>query len=240
MTKTKVKPKKVVFHNKIPKPVGFGGHYFKSKVECTTEGKRRISKYKVGQTLSINDTKFFKEMFKLHPDYEDKLGCGIASIRYDTDKEYGTNCLFIVRHDGSEIDISWIGSLQLPKTKHDVQSAFRQAVAGDVNVFKAGLVLRGARCWVSDAKLGYGNCRVAYSTDLTFNELVDEFLDIIDYDFREVALVKPRTKDLEVKPCLMLADEWLIRMWQVYHKEMAEMVLVSTDENIRIKRKVWA
>ena len=79
---TEVEPKKAVFHNKIPKPVGFGDHYFKSKVECTTEGKRRISKYKVGQTLSIKDTKFFKEMFKLHPDY--KISLGVVLPQYAT------------------------------------------------------------------------------------------------------------------------------------------------------------
>lgn len=221
-------------------PIRFGDYWFESKKCVLAESKSRISQYKCGQTLSESDIKFFTSLFTLHHDYLEKIGCGIKSLRFDKDGFFGSNCIIIVRRDDTEVNISWATCLQQPKKKHDIQAGFRAAVERDVNLFKTTMIQRGARCWVSGEELTYSSCRATYSTDLTFNELLDEFLDIIDMNINEVLLIRPRRKKSRKPPVLLLENPTLKRMWLVYHREMAQIVLVSTKSDLKINNRSMA
>ena len=231
---------KNVANEKVLSPISFGGYWFENKKCCVDETRSRISRYKRGQKLSESDTKFFTSLFTMHHDYLEKIGCGIKFLRFDRNKEYGNNCIIIVRRDDTEVDISWATALQPPRVKHDIQTGFRAAVEHDVNMFKKIMIERGARCWLTGEKLTYENCRATYSTDLTFNELLDEFLDIIDIDIHEVSLVQPRRRKLRKQPVLMLQNPTLKRMWFVYHREMAQIVLVSTKDDLKTSNRSMA
>lgn len=225
---------------KAMSPIRFGDYWFEDKADCLYEGKRRITKYKRGDILSKHDTKFFESLFTLHYDYLEKVGCGIKHLRFDKDSKYGTNCIIIVRRDDTEVDISWANSLQRPKARHDIQAAFRQAVEEDVVLFRSAMIQRGARCWLTNEILTDNDCRATYSTDLTFNELVEEFLDIVDINIYNVKLMRPRRKYSRKPPVLILKNPVFKRMWQVYHREMAQIVLVSTKEAVKVNNRSLA
>ena len=87
-------------------------HRFYSAKECFKECKIKIKKYRVGNQIPKKDQDFFKELFKLHPKYEKKVGCGIKFIKYGLDTTYGTGCLIIVRLDNTEQSISWRSCLE--------------------------------------------------------------------------------------------------------------------------------
>lgn len=231
---------KNIANERVLPPVRFGDYWFEDKKCCVDEARSRISQYERGQRLSDNDTKFFTSLFTMHHDYLEKIGCGVKYLRFDKNKEYGNNCIIIGRRDNTEVDISWTASLQSPRVKHDIQTGFRAAVERDVTMFKKMMIERGARCWLTGEKLTYENCRATYSTDLTFNELLDEFLDIIDININEVLLVRPRRRKSRKQPVLILENPTLKRMWLVYHREMAQIVLVSTKDDLKTSNRSMA
>lgn len=87
-------------------------HRFYSAKECFKECKIKIKTYREGNQISKRDQDFFKALFKLHPNYEKKIGCGIKLIKYGHDKTHGTGCLVIVRLDNTEQSISWRSCLE--------------------------------------------------------------------------------------------------------------------------------
>lgn len=212
-------------------PVKFGDYSFHDQSALATECKRRISKYKVSQEIPVDDQKFFHQLFTCHPDYEEKIGCGIKTIRWGHDPVHGSKCLLIRRFDDTEDVISWRGSIRKPTLKHKVQQAFRNTVAGDVNIFKASAAFNPVTCFITGERLGFSNSRVIYNKDLSFNELVEEFLGFLDLELSDIRLMFSN-KNFKAS---ILADNELAAKWRAYHKEMAVMTLVSSDTQIKLK-----
>lgn len=91
----------------MSKPIVFDDHIYINESACTAECLYRISNYKAGGALSADDTLFFRQVLAAHPDYSDKIGCGIESIKYGYHADFGDDCLYMVRHDGSEECTKW-------------------------------------------------------------------------------------------------------------------------------------
>lgn len=88
-------------------PIVFGGYIFINESACSKECLYRISKYKAGDPLSADDELFFRQLLASHPDYRDKIGGGIKSIKYGYHADFGDECLYVVRYDGSEECTEW-------------------------------------------------------------------------------------------------------------------------------------
>ena len=208
-------------------------HYFRNLEACKAECKRKIRKFSTIRAIPEKEQHFFKELFKLHPDYDEKRGVGIESVRYGYERKYGTKCLIVVRYDGSEKSISWMSCLKRPTVKHKVQQAFRKAVEGDVNIFKAAAVFSDPYCSLTGEKLGFNNSRVVYNKGLSFNELLGEFLWFMDIPYQEVGAIYPRDEECKLP---VVPDEMLVAKWRKYHKEMAEMSIMSDKPDLK---KEW-
>lgn len=214
-------------------PVVFGDHKFESRNQCVKACKKIIARYQMAQVLKIEDQIFFAQLFTLHPDYEEKAGCGIKAIRYGYDPEYGTRCLIIVRYDGTETTISWGNCLQSPKKKYRVEKAFRNASACQVNAFKARTVLSPVFCFISGERLGLANSRVVYNAELSFNELVGQFLRSLSLEYADIVLqYGEHFGELNT----VSVDENLASKWCAYHEEKAVMTLVSADLGIFLNK----
>lgn len=214
----------------MAKNIIIGKEEFETAYSCMRECRARISKYKAGEHLDSKDFVFFKQVLALHPDREEKLGCGISSLKYDWHGSYNTKCLIIIRHDGTEQPVSWQSSLQKPTAKHQVQQAFRTAAEGYVNLLKAAVVFKHQNCFLSGEKLGLNNSRAIYSADLSFNELVAEFLWCLGLEYRDVILHYHYGRN-----CPALIDEVLMKKWQAFHEEMAVITLISNRPEIHRK-----
>lgn len=207
--------------------IAIGKKEFESTKACIKECNKRIAKYKAGDSLSSKDFMFFKQLLAMHPDREEKIGCGIQSLRYDRHSSYSTKCLIITRYDGSEQPVSWFSCLCRPTIKHKVQRAFRAAAESHINLLKASVVFKHQKCFLSGEKLGLNNSRAVYNTDLSFNELVAEFLWCVGLDYKDVGLHYDNGLGR-----LAIEDETLIKKWQAFHEEMAVITLISSKPKI--------
>lgn len=213
-------------------PVVFGDYKFENRNTCVKACKKVIARYKVAQELPLKDQVFFAQLFTLHPDYEEKAGCGIKAIRYGYDPIYGTKCLIIVRHDETEAPISWGNCLQSPKKKYRVQKAFRKAVAGDVSAFKTNAAFSPVFCFISGERLSFANSRVIYSAELSFNELVEQFLNSLGLGYADIEL---QYGEHDGEKSTVFLEESLACQWRAYHKEKAVMTMVSANLGIDLK-----
>ncbi|XP_054794184.1 protein DCL homolog, chloroplastic-like [Prosopis cineraria] len=66
-------------------------------------------RYMVGEQLTDEDEKVVVEkLLVYHPHYDDKIGCGLASIMVGRHPVFNySKCLFVVRTDGDMIDFSY-------------------------------------------------------------------------------------------------------------------------------------
>lgn len=206
--------------------VKFGKYSFSSMNACIVAAKRKVRSYDVAGKIPAADEDFFKELLKLHPDYESKRGVGLASIGYGYCRNFNTKCLIAVRVDGSEQAFSWMSCLKSPTAKHRVQAVFRELVLSDTTALRASTVFGVVNCHLTGERLGFNTSRVIYIEDLSFNDLVNEFLGFLDTDYNKVDMRCSRNGN---ESGLVLHDKLLAEKWKKYHKEMAVMTLISTD-----------
>lgn len=88
-------------------PVTIGGEFFAKKGDLEDRIRALISKYPLSSFLDGEDQKFFLDLVKFHPRYEEKLGPGIVAMQIAMSKDHNNHCLYIHRADGSVDDISW-------------------------------------------------------------------------------------------------------------------------------------
>lgn len=118
------------------------------------------------------ELQFMGELFKRHPDYLNKCGCGINKVFVGGDafnKKYAF--VFIQRTDGTEIDISWkICVSGKTKTLHNIQcEIMRRSIANQILDFRD-------KCNINCN--GCGKPSLAYDVDhynIEFKQLVDQF-----------------------------------------------------------------
>lgn len=214
----------------MAKPIKFGDYSYPTKTACSKECEARIAKYTTGATLSADDEKFFRQLLTIHPDYEERLGSGIKSFKYDYSKSFGNKCLHIVRYDGSEESVSWKACLGKPKLEHQVESAFRREVKGDIYRLRERAILAGALCPISKREIVYGESYVIYGfkgQGLTFKQSVAWFLEQDKLTYEAVELEFPiSNNDLRGK----LVDESLAKRWREWHKKTSHITLVAYEE----------
>lgn len=221
----------------MAKPIEFGDYKYASKKDCIEYCEALIAKYKVGDTLPEEDQIYFKQLLTLHPDYEDKVGCGVKSITYDYSATFGSKCLHIIRYDGSKEATSWKSCLSKPKPENHVESALRREVCDDVGAFKSKTCNRGAECPVSGEELTYDNCHAVYSYDgkgLTFKQLVAKFYKEQGIEYTNVNLRFPTDNAEDARP--QLTDKELANKWVAFHNDNAKITLLSSDSSMRRKK----
>jgi hypothetical protein len=108
-----------------------GGLSFPSKTTATVQTDR--DRYQMGERIPDPDATELSWLLERHPDFRDKVGCGIAyfSVRL---AEFDTRCFEIVRKDGSSTDFSFgtciDGKAASPLS--EAVAALRAAVTGDI------------------------------------------------------------------------------------------------------------
>ncbi|TXZ74329.1 DUF3223 domain-containing protein [Vibrio mimicus] len=213
----------------MAKPVVFGSYQFKTKTAAKAEIRKRISNYEFGQKLAFEDEEFFSELFKLHDEYDEKIGSGISHISVERDF-HGNKCLYIHRTDGSRIDISWVHCVQPASTKTVVSVAFRRAVKDTITTFKSHCIAESPHCPKLGTALDFNNSHVVY-VQPTFDDLLMGFLTSVGKSIESVALINPEPEDTDQRG--ILKDSCLKSEWVAYHKENAHLELWSSEANLK-------
>ncbi|MBW9113671.1 DCL family protein [Rhizobium cauense] len=89
-----------------PQPVYIAGHQFPRKTDALAFLKVMLNRYKPGQAVSDVDGAFLFEALKRHPEAATKIGSGLKGFEVRS-ADYGTQCFWILRADGSEERFSY-------------------------------------------------------------------------------------------------------------------------------------
>ena len=81
---------------------------FAKSGDATTFFREMLNRYRVGARVSDADGLDLAALIDRHDEKAEKIGCGIAYFAVDAAPEpYGSQCFWIIRTDGSQIDISY-------------------------------------------------------------------------------------------------------------------------------------
>lgn len=85
---------------------------FKKAGDATEFFKKMLNGYSVGSRVSDEDAVDLNALLKRHDEVDEKVGSGVDHFEVDRGPdEYGTQCFWIVRKDGSRVDFSYIHCL---------------------------------------------------------------------------------------------------------------------------------
>ncbi|WP_355662503.1 DCL family protein [Halomonas salifodinae] len=204
-------------------------YQFKTQKAAKEEVRERISRYEAGDQLSLEDQAFFSELFKLHDEYAEKVGCGISCIKVEKDF-HNKKCLYIHRLDGSRIDISWVHCIQPASQKAVVSVAFRRAVKERIIHFKSQRISEQAKCPILHVPLDFDNSHVVY-VERAFDDLLSSFLKDVGLDIAAIELENPKPDDSDQRG--IIKDQELRIAWVEYHQKNAQLELWSAEANLR-------
>ena len=105
---------------------------FKTKAEATKFFKDMLNRYRDGETLNQDDSKFLYELVLRHP--EIKIGVGVSRFYRDMTPDYPTSCFHLERPDGSKTDFSYKTCIDGYSTPLEQQfhQACRQSVSEEL------------------------------------------------------------------------------------------------------------
>lgn len=86
--------------------VEIAGHQFHRKTDALSFLKAMLNRYRPGATVNDEDGSFLLQALKRHPEAITKIGCGVRGFEVRS-ADYGTQCFWILRVDGSEERFSY-------------------------------------------------------------------------------------------------------------------------------------
>ncbi len=182
--------------------------------------------------LAGPDEAFLIDVLRRHHNWENKQGIGVVSIvvRLNPPPGYGTATrgLWLIRADGSEVDISWLFPLQRGgsnSVKIDVAWAARREVSAQTRaVFD---IHRGTECPICGKPLFNGH--VDHIAPLTFDCLLADWLAVERLTLQDIEVA-----DLGLENAF--ADRELAARWSRYHLENAKLRVIHPVENLSIAK----
>ena len=175
---------------------------------------------------------FLVEVLRRHHDWLAKQGEGVVSVvvRLNPPPGFGTATrgLWLIRADGTEVDISWITPLQRggkSTAKKDVALAARREVADQTRVVFERL--RGTKCPICSQPLLTGH--VDHVAPATFDRLLADWLAA-----EGLALQDIKVADLGVENAFANRD--LAARWSKFHRDNAKLRVIHPGENLSVAR----
>lgn len=86
--------------------VEIAGHQFPRKTDALVFMKVMLNRYRPGDTVTDDDREFLLEALKRHPEAATKIGSGVRGFEVRS-ADYGTQCFWILRVDGSDERFSY-------------------------------------------------------------------------------------------------------------------------------------
>lgn len=220
-------------------PIKIGEFEFKTKSTAENFIKNIKAKYKPNSYLDKTDFDFIFELIKLHPNANEKIGSGISSIQIRLNKMGNATAFYIIRSDKSETDFSYKKCLNgQDGLLKQFTIAAREAVSPQIIDFKKKYFSKHQNangqitCPITRKKVNREQVHVDHDPT-SFQKLVNAFiatnkiaLDVIKYTGQ---------KDGDER--LSFADESFKKQFDLYHKQNAELRVISKKANLQKPRQ---
>ena len=136
-----------------------------------------LNKYELGQKVNKSDSLYLIDIFKNHPNWNEKRGVGGCGIIVKGD-QFGHRCFFIERTDGTLQSISYIKSISGRKLSDlaIIKKACRNSIRPEIEDFKKkNVIFNKTKCAISGEILTKENINIDHY-DFTFSEMINLWL----------------------------------------------------------------
>ncbi len=174
--------------------------------------------------LSVEDEKWMLQILKHHPEFAEKVGVGIQhlEVRQNVNWSGTTRGLWIIRKDGSEIDISWVVCFNAPRAIDNLAQAAREEIHPQIHAHhEHGPCDRCPLC-LEPMERRNG---VHVDHEEPFAALLDRFLQQQSLTVEQVAI-----RDLGTTA--KFEDRALARAWQEFHQSTAKLRITHKRCNL--------
>lgn len=219
------------------KPIQIGPHGFTSKAAAKQYARAIMKKHVELGVMLPGDEMFLRDLVAIHPEAEQKIGCGISGFTTRVDPIWRTTRHFvIIRTDGSTTDFSFHTCIDGSNHRKDVLQALRHAISDQVVNFErcAFTTDDPLFCPFTGEELSLFDCHVDHTPPDTFLNLVQRWMKQEGIEnFSEIQLVDNADNQWVHE----LRDERLSSSWQSFHISNCNLRLISPLANLsHVKR----
>jgi hypothetical protein len=171
-----------------------------------------------------DDMLFMIAVLRHHYEWVEKCGCGMSHLEVRSNGP--TRGFWIVRIDGTAIDISWVIAIKTdgaPTQKESVTAAARQAVRSQVIAA------------TSNGLCALCNTQIA-SNEKTHVDHINYFSVILKNWMAESGLLWDDVKTVNIDTYCVIEDLTLRNAWRDYHRKHAELRVVHARCNLTRER----
>ena len=215
-------------------PIIVGAISYPTKKALQEHFRAILRSYRPGDTVSDAHQNELLALLERHPEHGQKVGAGIASIQVQA-AEYGQQCFWITRTDGTRTDFSYISCVNgvAPSTKQLVMQSFRRVVDKDITIAKRKkfeeLAVDGKMpCPATAIPLEWDDVHADHQQPMTFEVICETFLHAKPMTWDEVPVTAPA--DQQTLPSI--TDQQLADEFQAFHKRCAKIRLVARRQNL--------
>lgn len=215
--------------------VVLGGVAFATKTMATERIKHILHETTPSCRLQGEAEAIIRDLVDLHPQAEEKIGCGINRIEVRTNHVNGASHpgFWIVRVDGSEIDFSYKNCVNgaKPSPKTQFSRACRQAIQSHISVERERFFAEAIAptCALTGEPLQPRAIHVDHCPPCTFARIVDAFIALYGIDVEAEGLIGV---DSLIVPTL--ADPVMRDRFVQFHNNHAKLRVISKDANQRL------
>jgi hypothetical protein len=216
-------------------PVVIATRSFATQSEAKEFFKEMLNRYRPGDTVEEGDSLDLAAVLERHPEYAQKLGCGIERFEVMM-TDHCTQCFRIIREDGTETDVSYLSCVtgKPPTQKQEVSKAFRRVVR--VDLFRArdrffaehkdanGLVV----CAETGERIRRDDGHMDHRAPMTFEVIVMTFLSGQGLAIEAVPISYGRDEQVDPE----IADKALADKFRRYHAGLAKLDFVKSDVHL--------
>lgn len=169
------------------------------------------------------------ELFKRHPEWTQKKGCGIDSVRVIENPVYGDRCFWIYRTDGTDTDISYLSCVKskAKSPRSQFMAAARNAVVDQILDFKRqaynGRFM--VHCQITGKLVAESDADVDHV--FPFVRLVDRF--ITQYHIDIDAVEYKNKGDGDIVTCF--ENDIIEKKWKKFHLKHAKLQITHRKAN---------
>lgn len=197
---------------------------FKTKKALTEKVKSILHNSPLGQ-LPPDDEKLMLGLLALHPDYEEKKGCGIAFIGIAYWQHLKTKGFYLQRVDGTEEDFSYKWCLNPPSQWSIFKDACHYAVIDQTKEFKR-LSRKSEKGYWSETEGKW-----IPSNDVHVDHVYPFALLLRDW-LKQAGLAYEDIQVINLGTINKLLDPLIEESWRKYHREHARLQILSSAANL--------
>lgn len=209
------------------------GQLFPTKEAVGDACRTILYGYLIGQTISDTDSIFLIDLLMYHRHRAGKIGDGVASIQVEQNPRYPSQRTFwLSRVDGTRTDFSFKECITTTPHATNVKAALRHEIVDQILAAKnAALPNLGSTivCTVTGDVIGVDDCHVDHEPPMTFDIIVEAFLESKGISAAEVLL---EYADNDIGDHIV--DQDLASAWRPFHAAGAKLRVISKRANLSV------